>query len=1113
MLVQTIVESFVDLVFSQIADQIDLGDKLRKWIKREPAKLAFKKALYRVYPAFVREYPEQVASLFDQSFFSKEAASEIGKLLVRHYSPDPVVLVKLWRCSITGKTDLRDGDEKFIEASAQWINWLEEELKSEEVLRPFFDSKALESLPNLEEKVDSLVRSLNYGLEGALKQNEQYGGIVEEIRKLSDRIVEEKNADKTANFYFSGEFNSLFDLYIPPQPIFDRVHVNEFVGRQWLTDQVDEFLNTNKKGVLLLVGNAGVGKTAFLANLVKQRGYIHVFGGQASGEGNVSRVLQTLGVQLVTRYQIQNYIDRNSLPQIAVFPDFLERLLQMAKEKCCAGEKIIIVCDALDEGGVASNGNVFGLPSFLPDGVYLILSQRPVNISLNIDAPLQTVRIDANSKENHKDIQDFLLAQAKKPSIFAQLQAMHYSVEEFVEKLAEKSEGVMMYLRYVIEEIASGSRHPLYLEGLPNGLAGYYAGYWDSWRQGKKGDGVSAWKKIYCPLLGMLGAIKEPVSLQELALWGGMDEEIVEQLLLQDWRAFITCQEEKNSKVLIYPYHASFQDFIRGEVINDKLSVTHQNLILELQKQTTKAHILIVEFLKQKCGGDWIILVDEGYPSRHLATHLAQSGEIETLINLLTHSDKWAKRKYAKDGHYESYRLDLLVLLNLLTRKQDLEFIIRTTLCLSSIISLSSNIPTSIIAQSVELCVLSPEQGMIFARQKQDILSRIEAILAIYEILLPDQRKNFNSFAYFEIISYLQSLKNYPVNTESFLKLKNFLSTDQQEQVMKESLKAARGIQDEGERARFLGVLGAHLPIELMKKALEEACGIHDEVWRESVLVDLWAHLPAELMRDALEATHAIKDEKRQARLLWKLGAHLQAEQQEQVIKEALEMACGIQDEDEQAHVLGKLGTNLSAEHQKQVMKNALEAAHVIEDEGRRSRVLGELGAYLPAELMKETLGATHSIQDEGWIARVLGELWANLPAERRDQVMKEALEVARGIRDGGDWQLLLSGLENDNVLIMENIIKQLVVIFSTERIDSQVVFREFAKRWCHFIWDEPDEEIDFLKKILWNSANYSRHVLLDRICDFIPVISSVGGENAICETVQAIRDTAEWWP
>ena len=112
-----------------------------------------------------------------------------------------------------------------------------------------------------------------------------------------------------------------------------------------------------------------MGKTSFLAHLVHERRYLHIFSEQIPGDANLPCALRSLGAQLVARYQIEPYKTRDALPALSSSPDFLDRLLRLATKKLTASEKIVIVCDALDEAGTLPDGNVLGLPKILPEGV------------------------------------------------------------------------------------------------------------------------------------------------------------------------------------------------------------------------------------------------------------------------------------------------------------------------------------------------------------------------------------------------------------------------------------------------------------------------------------------------------------------------------------------------------------------------------------------------------------------------------------------------------------------------------------------------------------------------------------------------------------------------
>jgi hypothetical protein len=76
---------------------------------------------------------------------------------------------------------------------------------------------------------------------------------------------------------FTGDYERLRDAYIEPWSVFERVNLDHFVGREWLLREVDAFLRDRDRGYFVLEAEAGLGKTTFLAWLVRERGYIHHF--------------------------------------------------------------------------------------------------------------------------------------------------------------------------------------------------------------------------------------------------------------------------------------------------------------------------------------------------------------------------------------------------------------------------------------------------------------------------------------------------------------------------------------------------------------------------------------------------------------------------------------------------------------------------------------------------------------------------------------------------------------------------------------------------------------------------------------------------------------------
>jgi hypothetical protein len=120
-------------------------------------------------------------------------------------------------------------------------------------------------------------------------------------------------------------------------------------------------------------------------------------------------------------------------------------------------ENIVLVVDGLDESAAPDQQNVMGLPEVLPPHVFLIVSHRPVHLSLHVETYREVLRIDPKENHNLTDVREFLGVVADRPAVQAARQKKNYSKERFVAALTAKSGGVWVYLYYVIAEIEGGN--------------------------------------------------------------------------------------------------------------------------------------------------------------------------------------------------------------------------------------------------------------------------------------------------------------------------------------------------------------------------------------------------------------------------------------------------------------------------------------------------------------------------------------------------------------------------------------------------------------------------------------------------------------------------------
>ncbi|BCX03914.1 MAG: hypothetical protein KatS3mg053_1852 [Candidatus Roseilinea sp.] len=412
MVVEALIGAAAKAIFGRaldaVAARLKLDERLLGRAKADPAQTAFKAALARAYAAFARQYPDLTPSLFTEPFLAGAAAPELAKL-AGGQTPDPITFAQRWIAEphphVTSP-QLRAPDgtptSLAVEASAHFLRLLEAELRHDPHFRAIFDSRALDALPEIGDKLDRL----NEQLRRAIQDAEAYRIAIEGVHTQGSAAIANSTVttgrdfigrDQIINhYYLADRYDALKVFYDPPDYVFRQVNVAAFVGRAALKQEIDDFIAKHRSGLFLIEGEAGLGKTTLLAHLVYTRGYLHVFGGRFEGETNRPNAVAHLAAQVVSRYHIESYRDGVSL-ELARSPHFLQRLLEQA-----AGERIVIAYDALDQGGAPNDeSNPLGLPRSLPDGVIVLATQRPVQHPPRCDAAASRVyRLEAGDPEN-----------------------------------------------------------------------------------------------------------------------------------------------------------------------------------------------------------------------------------------------------------------------------------------------------------------------------------------------------------------------------------------------------------------------------------------------------------------------------------------------------------------------------------------------------------------------------------------------------------------------------------------------------------------------------------------------------------------------------------------
>lgn len=392
------------------------------------------------------------------------------------------------------------------------------------------------------------------------------GDIYDKFKALSEDLANCNGAGKAGHLhkFLRQQYREGGGSIVPPKP--DGLYSDEFkaliqekierfCGREFVFDAFDQFIQHNPKGYFAVIGDAGMGKTALSAKLVFDRKYPHYFNVLSENRNTPDLFLRRIRGQLIGRYGLEK-AEGDNLPA----------LLEKASQKLPAGEQLILVIDALDEVNQESGSNLLYLPMTLPERVYIFLTRRPYTLTtkrLNLSPGVPYSELDLREEKYMKlseiDIKAYIRLILQDPKYQKGLERWiaerNITKDDFVEKIADKSENNFMYLRYLLPAIAEGQYNDLQLAQLPNGLEEYYQQHWV--RMGME----DAPQEFIVIILFILKEMKTPVTSKIIADIAEQDKYDVEDLLEETWVEYVSSLLFQGAKCYKI-YHTSFLDFL-----------------------------------------------------------------------------------------------------------------------------------------------------------------------------------------------------------------------------------------------------------------------------------------------------------------------------------------------------------------------------------------------------------------------------------------------------------------------------------------------------------------------------------------------------------------------
>jgi len=377
-------------------------------------------------------------------------------------------------------------------------------------------------------------------------------------------------------------------------------HLNNFVGREWLYNEVSTLLEDQDNRLIWIQAKAGFGKTAFATILQYKHERavgIHYCQFNSARRKNPLSVIKTLMFQLST--QINQYrefllnVDLQDL-QNKTYDEIIELYLLEPLQNI-EYENSFFIIDAIDEAVDSNNNNklvdIICKFNELPSWLKIVITSRPEPYLQRKLSFIPTLTIKSSFKQNNQDLNLFLdfVADKQNLPILKEKQIKH--------RLITNSEGNILYLKEIVEEISKNSLTSTEILHLPKGMDALYINMFERYF-----PDLENYKKYQRPLFELMSATNKKISRDFLMFILQWDEYMVEEAL----EPIGSLIEEIDEKLVFY--HKSIVDWMTNKQKSGKnFFISKQHGLERIVNKLSKTNINSLQ--KRKNNSDDMLII------------------------------------------------------------------------------------------------------------------------------------------------------------------------------------------------------------------------------------------------------------------------------------------------------------------------------------------------------------------------------------------------------------------------------------------------------------------------------------------------------------------------
>ncbi len=1004
-LLSLLIPAITETVFGALAEAAGLSDWLRQRLGRDLEKLAFQSALTQALTAAAPTFPGR-----DLRYFTETLRDVGGPLLARTLQPaaswpTPEELTQLWLNHLTIDSAIHYRQE-FATFATLLLDQLNQHIENQQPLQWIVQARrqrsSEEAIRRLAEAAEQSAATLD-----ALRQElAQLTGTLETVLKTGGTTVSTAGgayvAENASAHNFVGRDLTIKNYFVTglPRLVIDySARIQDFLleylgsrrkrvpfgGRQQQLDKLHAWLDDPvAPPYYLMSAEAGRGKSALVCRWLAQ----------LTTRPDLALIFLPISIRFETATQDVVFAAL-AARLAAVFGEEMKAATLSAEEwkgVCQSylrrslpdGKRLLVILDGLDEAaGWTPGRGIFSADP--PDGLRVLVTARTRPGASSWTTPLgwedpRLARIVTLSKLNRHGVEQ-VLASMGNP-----LDTLATKVDVVGELYRLSEEGDPLLVRLYVDDLVKQGDPATILRAedllrIPSGFEGYFDFWWQEQQvqwdlQGR--DPIlehAHLRRLINALSGALG----PLTIDDLSM---LHNDLADSLLLRRLVDIVRRWLIGDGRQSGYSFSHSRLNYYFWEQLNRKEQREWNNRFCDWGEQTLND--LNTGVLAPKTASIYLL--------RYYAAHLDRAAAPpERFYDLI--SNGWRRAWEAVDTSYVGFLNDVDIASTRARhtyqpdkagRSACLVQQVKAALCQASVATLGSNLPATLLVQSVRVGLRTPLQALTIIKIMTDDQHKALAL----SLLIPYLAKNLLMDAF----AIICSLKNMAFRVEPLTKLAAHLP----EELMADALITIHSIKEVADRAHALRELAPRLPEERMTEALTVARSIEDNWLRAETMIALLARLPesqrTQVVSEVLAAAHLIKDAEHRACALRSLALRLPPSQQTQVLSDALAIIQSIRDEYYRTRALEKFSQNLP----KEWMAKTLASVSLIVSESSRSFALSLLAPHLSAALFGDALAIVRSIQDGYQRCDALAALAPYWLDNQRSDVLGEALATVQ---------------------------------------------------------------------------------------------------------------------